>query len=80
MATILKSFGITGVDAYIVDVEVKSIHGQPILSIVGLGDASIKESRDRVEAAITDSNFTFPDKKIVINLAPSNILENRFSL
>lgn len=73
MATILKSFGLSGVDAYIVDVEVKSIHGQPIISIVGLGDASIKEARDRVEAAITDSQFTFPDKKIVINLAPSNI-------
>ncbi len=73
MATILKSFGILGIDGYIVDVEIKAIHGQPMITIVGLGDASIKEARERVEAAITDSRYTFPEKKIVINLAPSYI-------
>ena len=44
-----------------------------MISIVGLGDTAIKEARERVEAAINDSNYTFPKKKIVINLAPSDL-------
>lgn len=73
MASIVKSFGILGVEGYLVDVEVKEIAGQPMISIVGLGDTAIKEARERVQAAINDSNYTFPHKKIVINLAPSDL-------
>ena len=73
MASIVKSFAILGVDAYLVDVEVKEIIGQPMISIVGLGDTAIKEARERVQAAINDSNYTFSQKKIVINLAPSDL-------
>lgn len=73
MSITVHSFGISGLDAYLVDVEVKTIHGQPMLSIVGLADASIKEARERVESAITDLKYKFPDKKTVVNLAPSHI-------
>ncbi|TJX12850.1 ATP-binding protein [Tissierella creatinini] len=73
MASIVKSFGILGVEGYLVDVEVKEIFGQSMISIVGLGDTAIKEARERVQAAINDSNYTFPQKKIVVNLAPSDL-------
>ena len=73
MASIVKSFSILGVDGYLVDVEFKQIEGQPMISIVGLGDTAVKEARERVQAAINDSNYTFPQKKIVINLAPSDL-------
>lgn len=73
MASIVKSFSISGVDGYLVDVEVKLIEGQPMISIVGLGDTAVKEARERVQAAINDSNYVFPQKKIVINLAPSDL-------
>lgn len=73
MASVVNSFAISGVEGYLVDVEVKAISGLPMIAIVGLGDTAIKEARERVEAAIYDENFHFPDKKIVINLAPSDI-------
>ncbi len=73
MASIVKSFAIEGVEGYSVDVETKTISGQPTISIVGLGDTAVKEARERVESALTDSNFNFPQMKIVINLAPGNI-------
>lgn len=73
MASIVKSFGISGVEAYLVDVEIKTIQGQAMISIVGLGDTAVKEARERVEAAIHDSHYRFPQKKVVINLAPSDL-------
>jgi magnesium chelatase family protein len=73
MATILKSLSTKGVEGYIVDVETKTISGQPIISIVGLGDTAIKEAKERVEAAILDDSFIFPQMKIVVNLAPSDL-------
>ncbi|MGV8905523.1 MAG: magnesium chelatase domain-containing protein [Acetobacterium sp.] len=73
MASIVNSFAISGVEAYLVDVEVKTICGQPMISIVGLGDTAVKEARERVEAAINDGKYVFPQKKVVINLAPSNL-------
>ena len=73
MASIVNSFAISGVEAYLVDVEVKTIPGQPMISIVGLGDTAVKEARERVEAAINDSRYLFPQTKVVINLAPSDL-------
>lgn len=73
MASIVKSFAISGVDGYLVDVETKTITGQPMISIVGLGDTAIKEARERVESALNDINFVFPQMKVVINLAPSDL-------
>ncbi len=73
MATIVKSLSTKGVEGYVVDVETKTISGQPMISIVGLGDTAVKEARERVEAAILDSRFIFPQMKIVVNLAPSDL-------
>ncbi len=73
MASIVKSFAIWGVDGYPVDVETKTIEGQPLISIVGLGDTAVKEARERVEAALRDGHFRFPEMKVVINLAPGDL-------
>jgi len=73
MASVVKSFAILGVDAYLVEVETKTIHGQPIISIVGLGDTAVKEAKERLEAALSQSDYRFPKMKIVINLAPKYI-------
>lgn len=73
MASIVKSCAISGVDGYVVDVETKTIVGQPMISIVGLGDTAVKEARERVESAIVDAHFVFPEMKIVINLSPSDL-------
>lgn len=67
------SFGIIGLDAYLVTIEVDSSGGLPGISIVGLPDNSIKESRDRVRSAIKNSGYSIPSKKIIINLSPADI-------
>jgi len=73
MASVVKSFAILGVDAYLVEVETKTIQGQPIISIVGLGDTAVKESKERLEAALCQGAYRFPKMKVVINLAPSDM-------
>ena len=73
MATVINSFAISGVDGYGVEVEVDLIYGQPSISIVGLGDMAIKESRERLQAAMVKAGFEFPKVKVVINLAPSDM-------
>lgn len=73
MASVVKSFSITGIDAYIVNIEIDTIYGKPSVSIVGMGDTAIKEARERLEAAIINSRFEFPKMKIVINLSPSDV-------
>ncbi len=69
----VNSAAISGLDGYIVEVEVDSIRGLPGQSIVGLPDAAVKESRDRVKFAITNSGFEFPPGYFTINLAPADI-------
>ena len=64
---------LSGIDAKPVTVEVDLSAGLPGLAIVGLPDAAVNESKERVKAAIKNSGFTFPLKKAVINLAPANI-------
>lgn len=64
---------VIGLNAYIVDVETDVINSLPGVAIVGLPDAAINEARTRVRSAIKNSNFTFPDKKVVINLAPADL-------
>lgn len=58
MASVVNSFGILGVDGYIVTIEVDTIYGQPSVSIVGLGDMAIKESKERLEAAVIHAKGT----------------------
>ncbi|HHW45800.1 MAG TPA: YifB family Mg chelatase-like AAA ATPase [Clostridiales bacterium] len=73
MFTRQHSFGIIGVDAYIVEVEADISQGMPSFDIVGLPDNAVKESRDRTRAAIKNCGFEFPVGKITINLAPADI-------
>ncbi|MCL2755873.1 MAG: YifB family Mg chelatase-like AAA ATPase [Firmicutes bacterium] len=70
--TKVKSFGISGIDGYVVDVEVDISSGLPNYFLVGLPDASVKESKERVQSAIRNSGFKFPYSRIVVNLAPAS--------
>jgi magnesium chelatase family protein len=67
------SSAVLGIDAYIVDVEVDIAFGLPSFSTVGLPDVAVKESRDRVKAAIKNAGFDFPARRITVNLAPADI-------
>ncbi|MFQ5597459.1 MAG: YifB family Mg chelatase-like AAA ATPase [Nitrospiria bacterium] len=62
-----------GVEAHLIDVEVDLSQGLPMLSIVGLPDLAVKESKDRLRSAIKNTGFHFPVKKITINLAPADL-------
>ncbi len=62
-----------GIDAYVVEVEIHSEKNLPSITIVGLPDSAVKESRERVTAAIKNSGLIFPKRKITINLAPADI-------
>lgn len=68
-----RTFAIVGVDALGVDAEVDIHRGLPAFSIVGLPDAAVRESRERVRAAIVNSGFEFPLKRITVSLAPSDL-------
>lgn len=68
----INSLGIAGIDGYIVTAEVDISNGLPAFDIVGLPDQSVKESKERVRAAIKNSNYTCPVKRITVNLAPAD--------
>ena len=70
---IVYSRGSHGIDAPLVTVETHIALGLPALSIVGLPETAVKESKDRVRSAITNSGFEFPMQKIIINLAPADL-------
>ena len=72
MATVVRSFAIQGIDGYPVDIEVKMLEGQPVTSIIGLGDQAVKEAAERIQAAIDESGYVFPKKRVIISLAPSD--------
>jgi len=67
------SCAIIGLDAEIVEVEVDINRGQVNFMIVGLPDAAVRESRDRVHAAIKNSGLSFPYRRITVNLAPADL-------
>jgi len=67
------SAAVNGIEAYPVEVEVNAGWGDTIVIIVGLPDAAVKESRDRVSTAITNSGFKFPMGRATINLAPADV-------
>lgn len=67
------SAAVAGIDAYPVEVEVNAGWGDTVVVIVGLPDTTVKESRDRVGTAITNSGFRFPMGKTTINLAPADV-------
>jgi magnesium chelatase family protein len=72
MATMVKCFAINGVDGYTIDIETKLMSGQPLISIIGLGDLAVKEAAERIQSAIDESGYAFPKKRVIISLAPSD--------
>ncbi len=67
------SAAVVGLDAHLVEVEVDIGGGLPQFSVVGLPDTTVRESRDRVRAALKNNGFSFPVKKITVNLAPAGL-------
>lgn len=73
MVSLIHSGALSGIDGYPVEVEVNLASGLPGMSIVGLPDAAVKESSDRVTAAIKNTQMELPLRKITVNLAPADI-------
>src|SRR5213083_2985594 len=67
------SAAVNGIEAYPVEVEVNAGWGDTVIVIVGLPDTAVKESRDRVSTALTNSGFKFPMGRTTINLAPADV-------
>ena len=72
LAKVLSS-ALLGIDAILIDVEVDIAQGLPQLATVGLPDGAVKESKDRVKAALKNSGYDFPNRKITVNLAPADV-------
>ena len=72
MISRLNTLGLNGIEGYRISVECFITNGLPYFEIVGLPDASVKEARERVRAAIKTSGFKFPPSRITVNLAPAN--------
>lgn len=68
----INSASLMGIEAYQVDVEVDVSFGMPNFIIVGLPDAAVRESKERVRAALKNCGYMFPSRKIIINLAPAD--------
>lgn len=73
MYSVTRSFGLKGLNGFAVAVEADVSGGLPAFSIVGLPDSAVRESADRVRAAIKNLGFKFPDRRITINLAPADV-------
>lgn len=73
MLATLCSATVVGVEALFVQVEVDVSFGLPGFAVVGLPDASVRESRDRVKSAIRNSGFEFPHHKVTVNLSPADV-------
>ena len=73
MISNINSMGLFGMTAYPIEVEADLATGLPRFDIVGLPDAAVKESRDRVSAAIKNCGYEFPTGRITINLAPADL-------
>ncbi|WP_447975501.1 YifB family Mg chelatase-like AAA ATPase [Nitrospira sp. Kam-Ns4a] len=69
----VMSAALVGLEAHLVEVEVDISGGLPQFSVVGLPDATVRESRDRVRSALKNAGFTFPVKRITVNLAPADL-------
>ena len=70
---VLKSRALAGMDAPEVTVEVHLANGLPSFTIVGLPETEVKESKDRVRAALQNARFEFPSRRITVNLAPADL-------
>ena len=69
----VQSMGLTGIQGYPVTVEAYCVDGMPMFEIVGLPDAAVKESRERVRAAMSACHTPFPVARLTLNLAPADV-------
>lgn len=69
----VQSMGLTGIQGYPVTVEAYCVDGMPMFEIVGLPDAAVKESRERVRAAMSACRMQFPVARLTLNLAPADV-------
>lgn len=67
------SAAVSGIDGFIVHVEVDLSPGLPVFATVGLPDAAVRESKDRVVAAVRNSGFDFPVRRVTVNLSPADV-------
>ncbi|MBE5912872.1 MAG: ATP-binding protein [Pseudobutyrivibrio ruminis] len=73
MATVVKSFAVEGINGFFVEIEATTIRGQQqAISIIGLGDQAVKESGERIQAALEHCGYDIPKDKVVISLAPGD--------
>lgn len=72
MFSMVKSVGIFGINSYMLEIEADVSGGLPCFDVVGLPDTAVKESRDRVRAAIKNCGYKFPTGRITVNLAPAD--------
>src|SRR5690349_6744469 len=72
MLAAVRSAAVIGIEAYDVTVEVDCAQGLPRFTVVGLAAAGVQESRERVSAAIVNSGFTLPPRRVTVNLAPAD--------
>ncbi|TAN62761.1 ATP-binding protein [bacterium] len=73
MLSRILSYGLLGIEAYPVEIEVDVRQGLPSMNFVGLADQATKESKERIKCAINNSGFKFPADRITVNLAPADI-------
>ncbi|HEX2717604.1 MAG TPA: magnesium chelatase domain-containing protein, partial [Gemmatimonadaceae bacterium] len=73
MLAAVASAAVLGIEAYDVTVEVDAAQGLPNFTIVGLPAGAVKESRERVSAAIANSGLSLPPRRVTINLAPADV-------
>ena len=73
MLSRMLSVALLGIDATIVRVEAHASSGLPAINTVGLPDSAVRESRERVRSAILNSGFTYPQRRLTVNLAPADI-------
>ena len=69
----VQSLGLFGIDGFPVTTEADISQGLPSFELVGLPDAAVRESRDRVRAVIKNTGFTYPVSRITVNLAPADV-------
>ena len=72
MVSKVFSGAVFGVEAFLLTVEADMFSSLPGIDIVGLADTAVKESKERIKAALKNSGFAMPQKRIVINLAPAS--------
>lgn len=71
--SLVKTFATLGLDGHVITIEADANRSLPTIEIIGLPDAAIKESKERIRATFRNLTLELPPKKIVLNLAPSDI-------